>query len=59
VVAAGDGSYERLRRILDEQFGDEAHIGLRPLISGSHFLPGAMPQEGQRELYGSVAGALS
>jgi type IV pilus assembly protein PilM len=59
VVAAGDGSYQRLRKVLDEQFGDEGHITLKPLISGSHFLPGAMPQESQRELYGSVAGALS
>jgi type IV pilus assembly protein PilM len=59
VVAAGDGSYERLRKVLDEQFGGEVHISLRPLITGSHFLPGAIPQESQRELYGSVAGALS
>ncbi len=59
IVAAGSGSYERLRAIIDGQFGGEAHIDLRSLITASHFLPGAMPQTGEQEMFGSVAGALS
>lgn len=59
VVAAGSGSYERLRLIIDSHFGEEGHIDLRSLITSSHFLPGAMPQASEQEMFGSVAGALS
>ena len=59
IVAAGPGSYERLQSLLEKHFAEEGHIGLRPLITSSNFLPGALPEAGQREMYGSVAGALN
>jgi type IV pilus assembly protein PilM len=59
VITTGRGSYERLRVITETQFGEEAHVALRPLISTSHFAPGVMPEASQRELFGSIAGALS
>jgi len=59
IVAAGPGSYERLRALLEKHFSEEAHIGLRPLITSSNFLPGALPQTDERELFGSIAGALN
>ena len=59
IVAAGAGSYERLCALLEKHFAEEAHIGLRPLITSSNFLPGALPEAGEREMYGSVAGALN
>lgn len=59
VVAAGNGSYERLRSIIDSHFGEEGHIDLRSLVTPSHFLPGAMPPKSEQEMFGSVAGALS
>lgn len=59
IVAAGQGSLERLQSVIEGKFAGETHIGVRPLISTAHFLPGAMPQVGERDLFGSVAGALS
>ncbi len=59
VITTGRGSYDRLRAIIETQFGDGAQVALRPLISTSHFVAGAMPEASQRELFGSIAGALS
>lgn len=59
IVAAGYGSLERLQSIIERMFAGETHIGVRPLISTTHFVAGAVPQAAERDLFGSVAGALS